>query len=389
MTTVLSQTLPDLLSTPLGGRGMSATLIQPRSHRPLIPILRQNMYAHIYNVNPAAPAHQVEQVVRESLSRLAVYRVKARNRWKDVALSLRHLIDQSCPRPRPGSRSRSSEDQHQDHVDASDHEPQAHPRGKGGGRRGGLDFLLIDGIGDSHYPQRWADEQRQAQRSSTNPRSSYSTGTGGSGVGAGRVVMPDELGMREVMEAIGRVRLELGAVVVLSNQGLRTSRESQPFFIPHLPAPFPTQFAPPPPPSTYSTYSHSSTSASAFVSASAGTQNVNALGMRQDSTYWPLNIQITLTGKMRGLQYPGETTLVDALNGKRRFASSPGAGRVGMGMGSYEGIVRLDGGGLSGTGTGTGVEKGSNGDTGSRRGEGRFRFGISDEGLRVFSEEDA
>ncbi|WVQ99609.1 hypothetical protein IAU59_006745 [Kwoniella sp. CBS 9459] len=369
MTTILSPTLPDLLSTPLGGRGMYATLIQPRSHRPLLPTLKRNMYAHIYSVNPAAPAHQVERVVRESLARLTVYRVKMRNRWKDVALSLRHLIDQSCPRPRARSRpSESHSERMHDEEGSRRRRPNEAKRSTGGG----VDFLLIDGIGDPHYPHRWADEQRHAQRSSH--------AVGGSLGGGGRVVMPDEVGMKEVMEAIGRVRLELGAAVVLSNQGLRTTRDSQPFYIPHLPPPYPAPFAPSPASSTF----HPSTS---------DTANLNPLVMRNDPTYWPLNIQITLTGKVRGLQYPGETTLVDVLDQKRKDEKARTGqdeiGAVGH-VAAYEGIVRLNTGLL---GSDTHAETASAGlsgsGTGGRVGAGRrFRFGISGEGLRVFSEEE-
>ncbi|WVF71261.1 hypothetical protein IAT40_006064 [Kwoniella sp. CBS 6097] len=383
MTTILSPTLPDLLSTPLGGRGMSATLIQPRSHRPLIPVLTRNMYAHIYNVNPAVPPHQVERVIKESLGRLTISRVKGRNRWKDVALSIRHLLDQSCPRPRPKSRSRSDqttshpqEHRNENGWDGGPNEGKG-TRARGGG---GVDFLLIDGIGDPHYPHRWAEEQRHTQRQQSNiSRNSHSTaGGGGGGSGSGRVVMPDEVGMREVMEAIGRVRLELGAVVVLANQGLRTSRDSQPFFIPHLPPPYPAPFAPPP-----STHSHPHSSV-----ADTQNYNINPLVMRNDPTYWPLNIQITLTGKVRGLQYPGETTLVEVLSQKQRDRDRDKLtqGGVGVGMGVYEGLVRMNR-ALSGTG-GDSAGTCAWAEAGGRAGA-RFRFGISDQGIRVFGEEEA
>ncbi|WWD17209.1 hypothetical protein CI109_101647 [Kwoniella shandongensis] len=299
----LAPTPPSLLPIPIGGRSQHATLIQPYTHRSLIPSLRRSMRSHILSVHPTAGRSTIDDIIKESLGRFRVYRIKPR--WKEVALCLRHILDGLS----------------------------AMATGTGGGEReGGVDLLVIDGLGDAYYPTRWTDEERGKR-----------TGSGGGG-GTGKVVGADEVGMREVMQGIGRVRKDLGSVVMISVQGLRTSRETQPFFLSHLPSPYPQPFSP----------QHD--------------DNTNHALVRSSPTHWPLNIQITLTGPVRTLQYPGETTLVDALREKVKSEQQEQEGSRGR---RYEGLVRMEGvnGGLVGT-----------------RGGGKFGFRISDEGVQVWGE---
>jgi hypothetical protein len=53
------------------------------------------------------------------------------------------------------------------------------------------------------WPERWAEEERGGRRKA----------------GKDGVRGADDVGMREVMEGIGRLRKELGAVVIVSLQG--------------------------------------------------------------------------------------------------------------------------------------------------------------------------
>jgi hypothetical protein len=68
------------------------------------------------------------------------------------------------------------------------------------------------------------------------------------------------------------------------------------------------------------------------------------------NTSWPLNIQITMTGRVRPLQLPADLTLVDSLRGLEASALA----REGQSQADlFEAIVRVPGGrGLSGTSNG-------------------------------------
>ena len=60
-----------------------------------------------------------------------------------------------------------------------------------------------------------------------------------------------------------------------------------------------------------------------------------------EAAAWPLNIQITLLGRASGLQYPADTTLVDALRSVEGDESE---------RQRFEGIIRVPGGkGSAGT----------------------------------------
>jgi len=196
---------------------------------------------------------------------------------------------------------------------------------RGGPEVGGLDFVVCDGFGDSFWPERWTDEERDSKRSVGQAKQ--------------RIKGGNDIGLKDVLSVLGDLRREFGAVVVLSTQVLnvclslfRYADEEQMSAAivhptPHLPAPFPYPFNPDP----TSYFRH------------------------------PLNIHITLTGKIRPLQFPADTTLVDALRAFEMQSSDPGA--------RYEGIVRIPGGkGLAGT---VGGE--------------RFGFAIGDSGVEPYT----
>ena len=191
MTTILPASLtldsPRHLVVRLGGRNQHATLLLPVTHRvPILPLMRA-MRSHILscvqndlstNLPPTAPAilEAVDEAVRQALSRLNIIKVKPR--WKNWALALRAVVDPP-----------------QLHLDPSEY----------AGRDHGMSLVVCDGFGDAFYPERWADEDRGKRRRMVGPRSG------------------DDVGMRDVMDLIGRLRRELGAVVVLSTQGLWVS----------------------------------------------------------------------------------------------------------------------------------------------------------------------
>ncbi|OWZ60858.1 hypothetical protein AYX15_06889 [Cryptococcus neoformans] len=298
MTTLLPAVLPPPLSTVvLGGKGGYAQVFQPDTHRSIIMSLRRSIGAHIRSLAPQAKDDLIEDVIKDSLSRLSVW--KGRPRWKDLALGLKGIV-----------------------VELSSYSTRSEWR-----RPGALDLVVIDGFADGYYPQLWADEERGRKQPG--------------GDGANTVVGPDAVGVRQVMEVIGQIRKDLGSVVAMSVQGLRTTRESQPFYLPHLPSPYPNPFS---------------------ISKSGPISRSN------NPTYWPLNIQITLLGCARGLQLPGDITLIDALRSKARERKEKG--EEGQDD-KYEGLVRLvnvDGGIL-----------------GKREGA-KFHFHIGENGLQVWND---
>jgi hypothetical protein len=115
--------------------------------------------------------------VLESLRRLRV--IKLKPRYKSWALALRTL-----------------------HTPP--YIPSGH-RGRGKERGHRLDLVVCDGLGDGLWPERWAEEERGGRRK-------------GTGKDAG-IRAAEDVGMRDVMDGIARLRKELGAVVVISVQG--------------------------------------------------------------------------------------------------------------------------------------------------------------------------
>ncbi|WRT66456.1 uncharacterized protein IL334_003415 [Kwoniella shivajii] len=307
LSTVLPRTLPDLLSTPIEGRGMYVTLIQPITHRSIIPYLKKSMKCHLQQISPSTPGKMIDQVILDSLSRLRIYRTKPR--YKECALCLKSLLSKS----RPDSRGTMTS------VD------------RNGINKGGLDLLVIEGMGDPHYPARWNEEQKGYNHYN---RSMATTG-------GRKIIGADEIGLREIMDCVDKIRKELGTTVIMSTQGLRVSKES-PFFHTHLPHPYPSPFSPP---------------------LTQQNQNDSNPVRSSDPAHWPLTIQITLTGRQRRLQYPIETTLVEVLQEKAKAMRNDNWNTVG----TYEGAVRM----IRGEGV-----------VGTRAG-GRFRFDIGDEGMRV------
>ncbi|WVO16135.1 hypothetical protein L204_103804 [Cryptococcus depauperatus] len=299
MTTLLPSSLSHPHEISLGGKSSHAMIFQPATHLPIVPGLRKAMKAHVISCVPFAANDVVEAVIKESMSRLRVWRGKPR--YKDIALGLRSVLNQISPFAHP--------DRHY---------------------HGGLDLLILDGLGDGYYPQRWADEERGRKAPSV----------------FGRIVGPEDVGMRQVMEAIGMIRKDLGSVVVMSVQGLRTSRESNPFYLSHLPAPYPNP----------------------FLSNSLLPLNPQLPSNKANPTYWPLNIQLTLSGPARGLQLPGDITLVDALRAKDREEREKEKGE--WRSERYEGFVRL-------------TNKDNN--TMDQNGT-SFHFSIGEEGLQVWGD---
>ena len=121
------------------------------------------------------------------------------------------------------------------------------------------------------------------------------------------------------------------------------SNASTSFYTPHLPTPYPAPYAHP----------------------RSINPNENPILSSNGTTPWPLNIQITLIGRVRPLQIPADTTLVDALR------SLEVNGPVSEGH-RFEGIVRVPGGkGLAGTLGGVKVS-----------------WGIGRDGLEVWDEDE-
>ncbi|KAK4690002.1 GPI-anchor transamidase subunit U, partial [Tremellales sp. Uapishka_1] len=161
-------------------------------------------------------------------------------------------------------------------------------------------LVICEGFGDGFWPERWIEEQ----------------GKGKSRRREG-VASPDDIGMRDVLEVIDRLRKELGAVVVNTVQGL-WSTGSSPFFASHLPPPYPAPFA------------------------SAGWQP-SAEGPN-DLAPWAINIHITLTRRLAPYQYPQETVLAKALGDLDVIA------RETPPIQEFKGMIRMPGGdGLLGT----------------------------------------
>ncbi|ODN94210.1 hypothetical protein L198_05064 [Cryptococcus wingfieldii CBS 7118] len=292
--TILSATLPAPLSTNLGGKEAQAMLFQPNTHRPILPLIRRAMEAHIKACAPGVEDDMVNSVIKDSMSRLRIWTGKPR--WKDLALGIQSVLDETSPYTFPLSNSGHA-----------------------------LDLLAIDGLSDAYYLKRWSEEERGRRQ---QPHLT------------GKAVEMEDIGLRQVMEAIGAVRKELGSVVVMSAQSLRVSRDAQPFHLPHLPPPYPSPFA---------------SSNNLPLSAS-------------NPMYWPLNIQLSLMGRSRGLQLPGDTMIADALRVKARERNDKAEDTRGD---TYNGLVRMvrsDGALLGKEGIG-------------------FHFRVGNEGLQAWGDE--
>jgi hypothetical protein len=165
---------PNPIHLDLGGRDQYASLIHPTTHPSPIPILRRRLYEYIERaitsqvgqlaIKPEL-ARQIDQLVKESLGRLRVIRVKPR--YKTWSLALKSLLYQ---------------------------------------KEGGMDLVVCDGFSDGFWPERCNDE---GKRKRVGVRAS------------------DDIGMQDVMEDIKRLRTELGSVVMLSVQGLWVSPPQQ------------------------------------------------------------------------------------------------------------------------------------------------------------------
>lgn len=285
------------MTIPLGGRGDHVTLLHPSSHRSPVLSLSRHLHQHISGHALDAlsaqlkPRHltpylasQIKLAVRDSLRRLTVIRTKPR--WKSMYLALLAL-------------------QH----------PPAHERAENEPRR--LDMVVVDGFADGFWPERWVTEDRQQEKKAE-----------------GRIRRPEDVGLRDVMAALEALRKEMGAVVVLTLQGLWVSHTMitrrlfqfmfQPqngVYTPHLPAPYPAPFA----------------------------------RDREDapSRAWPLNIQITLTGRVASHQLPADSTLIDALRTNGSLQTRGGEAQSQL----FEGVVRVPGAdGVVGTATGVKFE---------------------------------
>ena len=164
---------PNPIHLDLGGRDQYASFLYPTTHPSPIPILRRRLYEYveraiISQVGQIAMkpelVSQIDQLVNESLGRLRVMRVKPR--YKTWSLALRSLLYQ---------------------------------------KEGGMDLVVCDGFSDGFWPERWNDEKNKGKGKRVGVRGS------------------DDIGMQDVMEDIKRLRKDLGAVVVLSVQGLWVS----------------------------------------------------------------------------------------------------------------------------------------------------------------------
>lgn len=179
---------------PLGGKSQHCALLYASSSSSTIPALAKAMRSHIRGavsgtistVGPGrlTPAMEraIEDCVRESLERLRVVRVKGRYRY--WALALRGL---AYPPSRPGGVSSRSGSKGQE----------------------SLSLVCLDGLSGCFWPERYAEEERAA--------------AGKKRTGVPGVRGLEDIGMKDVMEAIGGLRKEMGCVVVSTTQGLWVS----------------------------------------------------------------------------------------------------------------------------------------------------------------------
>lgn len=117
---------------------------------------------------------QIDDMVQQAMGRLKVIRPRARN--KAWALALKSLLVPDLRKVKEGE---------------------------------GLDLVVCDGFGDGFYHERHADERRRAV-----------SGTAGSGKRVPGLRGGEDVGLGDVVRAINELRSQMGAVVVLSIQGL-------------------------------------------------------------------------------------------------------------------------------------------------------------------------
>jgi hypothetical protein len=130
------------------------------------------------------------------------------------------------------------------------------------------------------------------------------------------------------------------------------------FFAPYLPPPYPAPWAVRP--------GHTSDEVSMTSTMAPGTFIGPQRTAQPDSVSWPLTFQLTLLGRSRGLQYPTDITLAEALNARDKDrARGGGAGD------RYMAQVRM---------------RGVEGRLGSRQGV-EWGFGVGTEGLEVFADQ--
>ena len=186
----------------LGGKSQPAALLYCTSQRSPIPALARAMRGHIRDclsniVSPQSGGGGVggryasvtedgmDAVVQASLAKLRVTRVKPR--YKSWALGLRSLT-----LPMRGWRS---------HEGASEEIQEQAPS-----------LVCMDGLSKCHWTEKWADEDR----------STTSVDIKGSICPPG-IIPTDGVRMRDVMQAIGRLRLDMGCVIMCTTQGLWVS----------------------------------------------------------------------------------------------------------------------------------------------------------------------
>jgi hypothetical protein len=188
MTTLLPSAFnlkyPNPIPIELGGRNSNAALIYPTSHPNPLPILQRRMrdtitsavHAELGSINSTPELEaQIDVLLKECLGRLRVIRVKPR--WKEWSLAMKSLLHRT--------ESRRIEE------------------GKQEENEGGMDLVVCDGFSDGFWAERWAEESSKARGMKSRI-----------GIRGGEVTIGD------VMEDISRLRKDLGAVVVLSVQGL-------------------------------------------------------------------------------------------------------------------------------------------------------------------------
>ena len=177
---------PNPIQIDLGGRNAHAAFIYTTSHPNPLPILERRIRENIRVAIITQVGHiaftpelegQMDKLVRQCLGRLSVIRCKPR--WKEWSLAFKSLLE-----------ARQIE--------------SYGPRRDMEGEAGGMDLVICDGFGDGFWAERWNDENTKSR-----PKVK--------GLRGGEVTMGD------VIDDIGRLRKDLGAVVILSVQGLWVS----------------------------------------------------------------------------------------------------------------------------------------------------------------------
>jgi len=188
MTTLLPSTFtlkyPNPVPIDLGGRNSNAALIYPTSHPNPLPIFQGRMrdtitsavHAELGSINSTPELEiQIDDLIKECLGRLRVIRVKPR--WKEWSLAMKSLLNRNESRRMEAGKEKEEE--------------------------GGMDLVVCDGFSDGFWAERWAEESLKARGMKSRI-----------GIRGGEVIIGD------VIDDITRLRRDLGAVVILSVQGL-------------------------------------------------------------------------------------------------------------------------------------------------------------------------